>query len=141
MRIKTFFLTVLAYLLLVFPFAYVWHLVLFRSFYDRLGYFGDKEPIVALGFLAIAAQGFLLAYAYPFFQRGGKALVDGMRAAAFFGAVIATVQLAAAAAKHHAPASAEWFLFEGLYLVIQFTLIGVALSFIHRSMPGAADGV
>jgi hypothetical protein len=141
MRVKTFILTALAYLLVTFPFAYVWHLVVFRSFYDRLGYFGTKEPIVALGFLTIAAQGLLLAYAYPFFQRGGKALVEGMRTAGFFGALIYSVQVVAAAAKNHAPATAEWFLFEGLYFVIQFALIGFALAFIHRPRKGAVDGV
>ena len=141
MRVKNFIPTALAYLLVTFPFAYVWHLVVFRSFYDRLGYFGTKEPIIALGFLTIAAQGLLLAYAYPFFQRGGKALAEGMRAAAFLGAVIASVQVVAAAAKNHAPATAEWFLFEGLYFVIQFALIGFALAFIHRPRKGAGDGV
>jgi hypothetical protein len=132
MRTKSFVLTALAYLLLTFPCAYVWHLVVFRSFYERIGYFGEKEPIVALGFLSIVVQGLLLAYAYPFFQRGGSALIEGMRAAAVFGGLIMSVQVVAAAAKNHAPATAEWFLFEGLYFVIQFTLIGLALAFIHR---------
>jgi hypothetical protein len=139
-RVKNFIFTALAYLLLTFPCAYLWHLVFFRSFYERIGYFGEKEPIVALGFLTIAAQGFVLAYAYPFFQRGRNALVDGMRAAAIFGLLIGSVQVVAAAAKNHAPATAEWFLFESLYFVIQFTLIGLALAFIHRPTKGTAIG-
>ena len=141
MRVKDFILTALAYLLLTFPCAYIWHLVVFRSFYERIGYFGEKEPIVALGFLTIAVQGLLLSYAYPFFQRGEHVLVEGMRAAAIFGGLIMSVQVVAAAAKNHAPATAEWFLFESLYFVIQFTLIGFALAFIHRPKKGVANGV
>ena len=125
----------------ILKFAVVWHLVVFRSFYDRLGYFGEEEPNVALGFATIAAQGLLLAYAYPFFQRGGKPLVEAMRVAAIFGSLVASVQVVAAAAKNHAPATAEWFFFEGLYFVIQFALIGLALAFIHRPKKGTADGV
>ena len=141
MLVKTFALTALAYLALTFPFAYVWHLIAFRPLYDRLGYFGTKEPIIALGFLTIAAQGLLLGYAYPFFQRGGNAFAEGMRAAAVFGGVIFCSQVIGAAAKNHAPATAEWFMIEGLYFVIQFALIGFALGFIPRPTKRAMDGV
>ena len=139
MQTKTFVLSALAYLVLTFSFAVLWHLVAFRPFYDRLGYFGEGEPNVALGFATIAGQGLLLAYIYPFFQRGGKPLVEAMRVAAVFGAVIVSVQLVGAAAKNHAPATAEWFLFEGLYFVIQFALIGFALAFIHRPRKATVD--
>ena len=132
MKTKTFLFTFLAYLILTSSFAVLWHFVAFKSFYDRLGYFGEVEPNVALGFLTIAAQGVILAYIYPFFQRGGRPLVEAMRVAAVFGAVIVSVQVVAAATKNHAPATAEWFLFEGLYFVIQFVLIGLVLAFIHR---------
>ncbi len=37
MRTKTFILTALTYLILTFAFAILWHLVAFKSFYDRLG--------------------------------------------------------------------------------------------------------
>ena len=72
MSMKTFILTALAYLILTFAFAILWHLVAFRSFHERLRYFGEGERNVALGFLTIAVQGFVLAYIYPFFQRGGS---------------------------------------------------------------------
>lgn len=74
----------------------------------------------------------LVAYAYPYFQRGGKPLVEAMRVAGVFGTTIAGVQVVGAAAKNHAPQTAEWFLFEGLYFVIQFTVIGFVFSLIHR---------
>ena len=87
---------------------------------------------MALGFAIIAFQGLLLAYVYPFFQRSEMPLKEAMRAAAVFGSLIVSVQVVGAAAKNHAPATAEWFLFEGLYFVIQFALIGLALALIHH---------
>ena len=144
MRTRSAILTALAYVVLTFGFAVLWHIVAFKSFYDRLGYFGEAEPNLALGFGTIAFQGVLLAYIYPFFQRGGRPLAEAMRVATVFGATIVSVQVVAAAAKNHAPATAEWFLFEGLYYVIQFALIGLALAFLHPSRGkrmGGSDGV
>ena len=110
----------------------VWHLVIFRSFYERIGYFGDEQPIIALGFLAIVVQGVLVGYAYPFFQRGSKAGQDAIRVAAVFSMNTASIHVLAAAAKHHAPASAEWFVLEGLYFLFQFLLLAAVFTFIHK---------
>ena len=132
MPTNTFTRTALVYLAITFPTAYIWHLVAFPAFYVRIGYFGEIEPNIALGFVTIAAQGLLLGYAYPFFQRGGAALAEAMRVSFLFGAIIASAQLLGAAAKHHAPATSEWFLFEGLYFGAQFGLIGIGLFLAHH---------
>ena len=50
---KQFFLRALAYVVITFPLAIVWHIVAFRDVYESLGYIGRDEPIFALGFLAI----------------------------------------------------------------------------------------
>ena len=136
MRTKNFILIALTYLILTFSIAILWHLFAFRQFYDRIGYFGEAEPNVALGFFTIAVQGLILAYIYPFFQRGGRPLLEAFRVVGSFGAVILSVQVVADAAKHHVPATVEWFFFEGLYFVVQFVLIGLVLAFIHRRTTG-----
>ena len=141
MRGKTFLLAASAYVLLSFPLAYVWHLKLFRAFYDRMGYFGDQEPIVVLGFLAILLQGLLLAYAYPFFRTGGAGFAEGLRFAAVFGGFLITTQVVAAAAKRHAPPTAEWFLVESLYLALQLGLVGVVFAILHRRHGEPRHGV
>lgn len=132
MKPRLFVLTSLAYVVVTFVTAILWHLVAFRGFYDRIGYFGEEEPIVALGFATIAAQGCLVAYAYPFFQERISAWRDALRVTLVFGITIASIQVVAAAAKHHAPATAEWFLFEGLYFTIQFGLLVPVFARIHR---------
>lgn len=76
---KTVLLGALAYALVTFPLAYVWHLVAFADIYDRLNAFTRSEPIVPLGFLAIVLQGVLLSAAYPLFPRTGSPARDGLR--------------------------------------------------------------
>ncbi len=51
----------LGYLLITFPLAFVWHLVLFKETYERLGSYSRQEPIVAFGFGAILRQGVVLS--------------------------------------------------------------------------------
>ena len=138
-RRSSFAQTAFAYLVVTFGFAYTWHLVAFASFYNRIGYFGDTEPRVELGFLTILIQALVIAYAYPWFQRGGRALTEGLRVASVFGTIIAAVQVIAAAAKNHAPTTSEWFLFEGLYFLIQFILIGLAFAWIHRTKSSPTE--
>ena len=50
----------LAYMVAVFPLAYIWHLVLFRQKLEGAGYLGRAEPLVPLGFLAILLQGIVV---------------------------------------------------------------------------------
>ncbi len=133
MSVNKLALTALAYIVLTFVLAFVWHLVFFHSFYDRIGYFGQEEPIVVLGFATIVIQGLVLAYAYPFFQRGGSPLIEAVRVASVFGVFTASVQVLAASAKHHAPATAEWFFFEGLFFFVQISAVAFAFAWIHRA--------
>ena len=64
------------YLLITFPLAYVWHLVVFEPTYRELGYFSREEPIIAFGFGAILLQGILLSVIYPFLCRD-RTIVSG----------------------------------------------------------------
>lgn len=138
MKDRRFLIGAGAYVLVTFPLAYVWHLVAFRTLYERLGYFSRDEPIVALGFLAIVAQGLFLAGLYPFFRRGG-----GIREAVTFGLLMGfflwTSQVLAAAAKHPIEPLGTWLTIETVYFAIQFASFGLALGFLDRSAGGVAE--
>jgi len=133
MTLKLQIITAFVYILITFTLAFIWHLVLFPSFYDRIGYFGDEEPIIALGMLTILIQGVLFAYAYPFFQKSGSSTRDAARITMVFTLHTAAIHILAAAAKHHAPATWEWFLFEGLFFLTQFVITTTAFSLLHAS--------
>lgn len=128
----------LGYLAITFPLAFVWHLVAFKSTYDKLGYITRDEPIVAFGFGAILLQGILLSVIYPRLCRG-MSLVGG---AFFFATVVGlyhwTIHVLADAAKHKLTSLPVWFGIETLYLAIQFVLAGFLLAAINR--PSASTG-
>ena len=133
---RGFVYVVSAYTLTTFVVAIVWHLGLFRGFYDRIGYFGSEEPIIALGLATIVAQSLLVAYAYPYLMRSGGGWRDAARAAFVFGAFTASVQVMASAAKHHAPATLEWFAMEGAFFAVQIGVATVALALGRRWTAG-----
>lgn len=127
----------IGYAVVTFPLAYVWHLVVFKTTYEQLGYFVRKEPIVAFGFLATVTQGGLLSVIYPKLC-AGKSIVQGaVTVAAVMGLYHWTVHVLAEAAKHPIEPLSTWFALESTYLAIQFLLGGFVIAFVNRKSGGA----
>ena len=122
----------IAYLLVTFPLAFVWHLVVFKDVYDALGIFNREEPIVALGFLVILVQGLLLSYVFPYFHRGGSSVKTGLRLGLVMGLFLWSSQVVAAAAKHEVSSLSTWLGIETAYFAIQFALVGLAIGLAYR---------
>ena len=131
------------YLLITFPLAYVWHLVLFKETYENLGYFTRDEPVIAFGFGAILLQGILLSVVFPCIRRGNSVASDVIRFVAIMGSYHWTMHVLAAAAKHDIAPLSNWFALESFYL-LQFVAGGVLLAIVYRKraeLPGAShDG-
>ncbi len=121
------------YIIITFPLAFVWHLVLFKGTYERLGYFGRDDPIIAFGFGAILFQGALLSVIYPFLCRGKTVLAGAATLALVMGGYHWTAHVLAEAAKHPIEPLTTWFALETLYLAIQFVAGGLMLALIYRS--------
>jgi len=128
---RFFILATLAYVLIVFPVAIIWHLVAFKPIYVEIGYFGSKEPVIALGFITIVVQGILLAYAYPFFYRGGSHVKSGLKFGFWAGAFLWSCQVLAFTAKNQIEHASTYFAMETGYLAIQFILVGLAIGLIY----------
>ena len=81
-------LGVLAYLAPTFALGFVWHLVVFHGYYERLAVY-RKDIIIPFGFLSMLIQAFLFAWVYKqaFARRNGSLLSRGLTYAAF-GAVL-----------------------------------------------------
>jgi len=129
----------LGYLLITFPLAYTWHLVLFAKTYDELGYFGRDEPIIAFGFGAILLQGILLSVIYPYLCRNRRVVSGAFMFALVMGGYHWTAHVLAAAAKQSISPLTTWFALETTYLVIQFTLGGLLLAFVYRQQAGTTN--
>ncbi len=62
----TFYLLLLAYLVVSFALGAIWHVVLFKEYYKKLAIYSNIEkPRFSFGFSAMILQGLVFAYAYP----------------------------------------------------------------------------
>lgn len=123
----------IGYLLITFPLAYIWHLVLFKETYDRLGSYSRPEPIVAFGFGAILLQGILLSLIYPQLCHGKPLIAGATKFALLIGGYHWTVHVLAEAAKQSIEPLSAWFSLETTYLAIQFLLGGFLFAWVYRN--------
>ena len=121
----------LGYAVIVFPLAYFWHLNVFKSTYDKLGYFARDEPIIPLGFLAIIMQGVLLAAIYPLVQLDMNWFAKGLVFGLFAGLFLGSSQIIADAAKRPIEPLSTWFAIEWTYFAIQFALAGLWFGWLY----------
>ncbi len=134
MKKKLILLGTIAYVAATFPWAIIWHIVLFKPIYESLNYFGG-EPNFLLGFLSILLQGFILSYGFPMTKFSGSPVVCGMKYAAFMGVFFWTCHVIAAAAKNPLSNSALYFFMETFYLCIQFGIYGYFIGKIYSKSP------
>ena len=137
--LKKIVLGTFAYAAITFPLAYVWHLVAFKSTYDKLGYFSREEPIIVFGFFAILMQGAFLSLIYPFLCRGMSFGKGALTIALVMGGYHWTMHVLAAAAKQAIEPLPLWFGFETAYLAIQFSLAGLLLAAVYRTPRTNSD--
>lgn len=138
---KRFLLGALSYPIIVFPLAVVWHLVIFQSIYEEIGYIGREEPGFLLGFLSIATQGLLLSFLYPRFYQGDPPVIAGLKFGAVAGLFHWTIHVLAFAAKVELGSVELFFAIETVYLAVQFLLTSVVLALIYGRIETAAEAV
>ena len=67
MNIKKYLFATLAFIIVGFIVAFVWHLVIFKSVYDALKIY-SIEPIIVLGFISFILEGLAFVYIFQFFS-------------------------------------------------------------------------
>jgi len=131
MRMR-FGLGVLAYLAPTFALGFVWHLMLFHAYYERLAIY-RKDIIIPFGFFSMLIQAFLFAWVYEraFAQRNGSLLSRGLQFAAF-GAVLSwSFTTLAVAAKNIMTSVPDYLVIETAFTAVQWIMVGplTALAF------------
>ncbi len=119
------------YVVVVFPLAYVWHLVLFKEKYEAFGYF-EGEPNIPLGLATIVIQGAALSLLYLFFHTGSAGLARAFQFAGLVGLFFWTSHVLALVAKQDVPNAGSFIAMETGYLVMQFGLFALVLGLVHR---------
>ena len=74
MNYKLLLLGTLAYTVVTFVLAVVWHVVLFEETYRTFGYL-EGEPSFLLGLLSIFIQGLILSFLYPYVRRSSGSMI------------------------------------------------------------------
>ncbi len=131
MNTRKFILSTISFFVLTMAMAYPWHLIWFHEVYVAVGAVTRPEPIVPFGMLAIAIQGAVIAYLYPYYFRSGNPLLQGVRFSLIIGLMVYTVMVFATAAKMQIEPVSTFVIYGSAFSLLQFTVTGAALGLIY----------
>ena len=129
----------LAYLVPTFALGFVWHLVLFKGYYEALAIY-RHDVIIPFGFLSMSIQAVVFAWIYDnsFAHRARSAAVRGLVYAAF-GAVLSwSFTTIAVAAKNVMSSVPDYLLIESAFTAVQWAIVGPLTAFV-LARPSATD--
>ena len=130
MNTKQITLGTLAYTIVTFPLAVIWHVVIFEDQYQSFSYI-EGEPSFLLGLITIIIQGIVLSYLYPFVSFEGKSAVRGLKYSLLIGFFFWTSHVLAFVAKQDISNTLLFITMESFYLLLQFGIYGVFIGFIY----------
>lgn len=118
-------LGVLAYLVPTFALGFVWHLVLFKDYYEHLAVY-RKDIIIPFGFLSMMIQAFVFAWVYQhaFTQRNGSLRSRGLGYAVFGALLSWSFTTLAAAAKNVMTSVPNYLVIETAFTAVQWMMVG-----------------
>ena len=128
-----FLLAALAYILPTFPLGYVWHLVIFKSYYESLSVY-RPDILIPLGVASMLIQGLIWAYVYWRLFRQETVVVGALKFAALAMPLAWSFLVVAVSAKHHMSSVSGFLLIETAFLVVQYVIVSplIALAFSYR---------
>ena len=135
MDTKKYLFATLAFIIVGFIIAFVWHLVFFKSVYDALKIY-SIEPIIALGFISFILEGLAFVYVFQFFRRGRKPIQEGLIfGLVVYGVIMGGVGVLAEGAKHATTSLSTWLIIESAFYIITGTILGTIVGIIYGKSP------
>jgi hypothetical protein len=117
---------VLAYLIPTFMLGYVWHLVLFTGYYERLAMY-RREVVIPLGLASMAVQSVFFAWTWERLAETGIALWGRTWRYALFGAALSwSFTTLAVAAKNVMSSVGDYLVIESAFTATQWVLVAAA---------------
>jgi hypothetical protein len=121
---KRYVFAVLAYLVPTFALGFVWHLVLFQSYYDALGIY-RHDIIIPFGFLSMMIQASIFAWLYEKAFAGSH---GGLASRAFTYGVVGAIlswsfTTLAVAAKNVMTSVPEYLVIETAFTIVQWAMV------------------
>ena len=131
MNMKKYFLGVMAFIIVGFAIAAVWHFILFGQVYSNLKIY-TIEPIIALGFISFILEGLAFVYVFQLFRRGEKPLLEGLLfGLVVYGIIMGGVGVLAEGAKHYVTSLSTWLLVEGVFYLVTGAILGTIIGMIY----------
>ena len=125
-----FWLAFLAYLVPLFPLAFVWHLKLLKPAYDRLEIFRESV-IVPFGFLSMAMQAAFFAWVFPKLFNSPDWVWNALQFAVVFGLLAWSFMVLPVAAKYRMASVRGFLLLESCFVALQFVLTGLLIALVY----------
>ena len=129
----------LSYLVPTFALGFVWHLVLFKGYYEALAMY-RHDVIIPFGLLSMSIQAAGFAWIYDeFFARRAMGTVTRGLAYAAFGAVLSwSFTTIAVAAKNVMTSVPDYLLIESAFTAVQWAIVGPLTALVSSRPPLAA---
>lgn len=123
--------TVIAYVVTTFAVQGTSHFAINADHYHAIPIM-RSEPIVAMGLLSMVIQGLLFALLFPTFNRGANPVRSGILFSWALGGFLASYIVLGEAGKYAVPSISSWIIVELSVALVQYTVFGALLGFIHR---------
>jgi hypothetical protein len=137
---RRYIFAVLAYLVPTFALGFVWHLVLFQSYYEALGVY-RRDIIIPFGFVSMLIQAAIFAWVYEkiFAASRGTLLSSALRYGLVGAALSWSFTTLAVAAKNVMASVPDYLLIETAFTIVQWVLVA-PLTVIVASRPDQYEG-
>jgi hypothetical protein len=135
---RSFWLSVLAYVLPTFPLGYAWHLMTFKEAYDRLDLY-RAEVIIPFGLASMLVQAVIFAWMYPrlFSTRREDWIASALRFTGVFAPLAWSFTTLPVAAKYHMSSVTSFLLLETGFTILQFLITAPLIALAQRATQGA----
>ena len=127
-----FWLGFLAYLVPLFPLAFLWHLRVFKRAYTGLELFRD-DVIVPFGFISMAMQAAFFSWVFPKLFDSPNWILNGLQFAAVFGLLGWSFMVLPVAAKYRMASVRGFMALESCFIAIQFVVTGQLIALVYAS--------
>ena len=128
-----FWLGILAYVVPTFPLGYVWHLVVFKDYYEALAVF-RADIVIPFGIASMLIQGVAWSYVYSRLFSGERLLAGTVKFAALAFPLAWSFLVLVVAAKHRMASVAGFVGIETAYTALQYLVVSpmIALAYSYR---------
>lgn len=126
-------LSVLGFMIVSFAAQGTSHFLVNKEHFATISYLREN-PIIPMGLAAMVVQGFIMSVALRAWQGGDTTVTNGIAASLAFGVFLVAYIALAEPAKYEVPNILAWMKVEGIVGLLQFSVFGLLLGFIHNKL-------